>query len=178
MAKKTKRGLKSAAVREYQSKNPDASAPEVVAALKEQGITISQAMVYNIRSTAKKSPAKPGRKPASAVTSSNGAADFGGKSKAVRTAVRELGRKTPTKEIIDHLAGKGIEVSVALVAKVKSRMRPGRKGRRDKATAAVPVARANGQITYDHLLAVKKMADELGGTESLRRTLDVLDKLR
>lgn len=177
MAKKTKQGLKTAAVRDYQSKHPNASASDVVAALKEQGINISQAMVYNIRSNSKKSPAKPGRKPASAAVSSNGAVEHGGKSQAVRAAVRELGRKTPTKEIIDHLAGKGIEVSVALVAKVKSRMKPGRKSR-PATTAVAPAARSNDQTTFDHLLAAKELADQLGGTDSLRRTLDILDKLR
>jgi hypothetical protein len=176
MAKKTKRGLKSASVLEYQSKNPNVSASEVVAALKQQGIKISQAMVYNIRSNSKQS--KPGRRPATTSASDKGASEYGGKSQAVRAALRKLGRKAPTKEIIDHLAGKGVEVSVALVAKVKSRMKPGRKGRRANATIAAPAARVNGQITYDHLLAAKKLADELGGTDSLRRTLELLEMLR
>src|SRR5687768_840143 len=129
MAKKSPRGQKTAAVRDYQSKNPNATATEIVAALKEQGIEVSPAIVYNLRSTANKSGAKRGRKPASTSASSNGAAEQGGKSKAVRDAVRELGRKTPTKEIIEHLSRKGVNVSVALVSNVKSRMKPGRKGR-------------------------------------------------
>ena len=183
MATKTKKGLKTAAVRDYQNENPNASASEVVAALKKQGIKISQATVYNVRSNSKKSPAKPERKPEAATAANNGAVEHGGKSQIVRAAVRELGRKTPTKEIIDHLAAKGIGVSVALVAKVKSRMKPGRKSR-PATTVEVPVAPAaaaaptSDNAFFEHLLAAKQLADQFGGTDSLRRTLDVLDKLR
>src|SRR5687768_14739686 len=97
MATKTKkRGQKTAAVRGYQTRNPNASASEIVSALKQKGINVSQAMVYNIRSNSKKSPAKSSRKSASAAVNGNGVVD-GSKSVAVRAAIRELGRKTPTK---------------------------------------------------------------------------------
>ena len=179
---KLKRGMKTAAVRDYDSKHPGATAGEVAAALKEQGITISTAMVYNIRHNTKKPGRKPGRKARKNVAANNGASEHGGKSEAVRAAVRELGRKTPTKDVIDHLAAKGIPVSVALVAKVKSRMKPGRRGRRGrKAAVAAPAARSTrmgGQITYEHLVMAKELADKFGGADSLRKTLDLLEKLR
>lgn len=177
MAKKTARGQKSAAVREYLEQNPSASAGEVVAALSEKGIKVSQAMVYMIRSKSTGKASKKRNKAGSA--GSNGSIEHGAKSEAVRAALRELGPRTPAKEIIDHLAAKGVKVSLPLVNKVKSREKAGRRGGR-KARTAVPVQAARGSrpIAYEHLLAAKELADQLGGTESLRRTLDILDKLR
>lgn len=177
MATKTKkqRGEKSQAVRAYLKSNPDAPVTDVVAELKKKGITISPAIVYNIRSTAKKSATKRGRKPKTAET--NGAAEHGGKSQAVRAALKELGRTTPAKEVVDHLAAKGIQVSLPLVAQIKSKIKARRTARRGQTASPVSAAKAP-QFSYDALLATKQLADQLGGTESLRKNLDLLEKLR
>lgn len=49
MAKKTPRGVKSQAIRDYLNANKKAKASEVVAALAEKGIKVSAPMVYNLK---------------------------------------------------------------------------------------------------------------------------------
>jgi hypothetical protein len=49
VAKKTERGVKSQAIRDYLNQNKKAKAPEVVAALAEKGIDVSTAMVYSLK---------------------------------------------------------------------------------------------------------------------------------
>ena len=182
-AKATK-GEKSAAMHAYLELDPDALAAEVVSALKKQGIKINLASVYNYRSTAKKAGTIPAQKPA-VQAAPNAASEHGSKSQAVRAAITELGRNTPSKEIIDHLATKGIPVSLALVVKVKSRMKARRKAKRARLAnvtspkaATTPAARKPSQVSFDDLIAAKELADRLGGMDSLRRTMDVLEKLR
>ena len=49
MAKKSKRGVKSQAIRDYLNENKQAKAVDVVAALSAKGINVSTAMVYNLK---------------------------------------------------------------------------------------------------------------------------------
>jgi hypothetical protein len=49
VAKKAERGVKSQAIRDYLKAHRKATATEVVAALSEQGIEVSTAMVYNVK---------------------------------------------------------------------------------------------------------------------------------
>jgi hypothetical protein len=49
MAKKSERGVKTQAVRDYLNAHKKAKATEVVAALKEKGIEVSTGMVYNLK---------------------------------------------------------------------------------------------------------------------------------
>jgi hypothetical protein len=49
LAKKPERGVKSQAIRDYLRTHKGAKASEVVAALAEQGIEVSTAMVYNLK---------------------------------------------------------------------------------------------------------------------------------
>lgn len=180
MATSSKRGEKTQAVREFQEQNPDASAPEIMAALKAQGIEVSQGLVYNVKSDSNKKKASRKRGGKSATRArSNGTLQHGEKSEAVRAALRKLGRKTPPAQIMDYVAAQGLAVSMALIAKVKSRMnsRRRKKGRPEKALAATSAAPKRTQITWDDLSAAKKLADQLGSIETLRRTVDALDTL-
>ena len=188
---KRPRGEKTEAARNYMVQNPQASVAEVVAELEKQGLTISSAMVYNLRTAGKKpggkkvggkkTGAKRGRKPAAAAAEKT--SDHGKKSEAVRAAIRELGRRTPAKQIHDHLTAQGIVVSLPLVIKIKSKMKARRMARRQGRSAgqtAAPrtAASSTGVITSVGLMAAKELADRLGGVDSLRKTLDVLDRLR
>ena len=113
MRTKQRRGAKSQAIRAYLGQNPNASAPEVVAALGRQGLKVTPAFVYNLRSGTKKK---------------------------------------------------------------------GRKGRRKGAVAAhrngASRAPTAGQLSAEQLVATKELADQLGGTDKLRRALELLDKLQ
>ena len=64
MAKKKSGGPnKSAAIREYVTANPEAKPPEIVGAMKDQGIEVSPAFVSTIKSkTVGKSATKTGRR--------------------------------------------------------------------------------------------------------------------
>ena len=172
-----KRGNKSQAIREQLARNPTASASEIVTALGQQGLKVSQAMVYNIRSasqkTKKKKPGRRKRRVASRA-SANGSRRRGGKSAAIRAAFQTLGANARSKEVIGHLAARGVTVSAAHVANVKSRM-PSTSTRR--APAAQPAARAAAGISVEQLMAAKELANRFGGTEELRRALETLDKL-
>lgn len=53
MAKKPERGVRSQAVRDYLKKNPKASPKDIVAGLKEQGVTVSLGLVSVIKYTKK-----------------------------------------------------------------------------------------------------------------------------
>lgn len=66
MAKKKSGGPnKSAAIRDYVTANPEAKPPEIVAAMKAQGIDVSTAFVSTVKSkTVGKSAKKKGRKKA------------------------------------------------------------------------------------------------------------------
>src|SRR5271165_4162316 len=72
MAKKTRRGEKTAAVHEYMNAHPEAMPIEIATALTKQGITITPGHVSAIKGklkmagNGKKKAAKPARKPAPA----------------------------------------------------------------------------------------------------------------
>jgi hypothetical protein len=112
MRTKHRRGAKSQAIRAYLQHNPNASAPEVVVALGRQGLKVTPAFVYMLRSLSKKK----------------------------------------------------------------------RKGRRKVAPAAARNGRSRSPaaagLSAEHLVAAKKLADQLGGTDALRGALELLDKLR
>ena len=115
MAKrKSRRGTKTRAVRSYMEQHPQASAAEIVSALNGQGIKVSAAIIYNLRSVAKNKR---------------------------RTRVGAAG-------------GNGVA------------MRAGR-----------PRNVGSVSLSEEQLLATKQLADQLGGTDALRRTLDLLEKL-
>lgn len=54
MAKKKKSVNKSLAIREYLAVSPDAKPPEVIAAMKSKGITVTAQFVSTVKSTSKK----------------------------------------------------------------------------------------------------------------------------
>ena len=119
MAKrKTRRGARTQAVRAYMARHPQASAAEIVSALNQQGIKVSAAIVYNLRSVGKRKGSKRARRRI-ANRSANGAAQ-----------------------------------------------------------AAQRLSPASANLSAEQLLAAKELADQFGGTDALRRTLDLLEKLR
>jgi hypothetical protein len=96
----------------------DLSAKQVVEKAKQNGITITEAHVYKIRSTAKskpagKAPGKPGRPPKS---SSPG--DLTGLSK--REFVLRFGPETPASEILKKAKEAGLGLSKAYLYTIRS----------------------------------------------------------
>lgn len=96
----------------------DLSAKQVVEKAKQQGITITEAHVYKIRSTAKskpagKAPGKPGRPPKSSAP-----ADASGLSK--REFVLRFGPETPASEILKKAKEAGLGLSKAYLYTIRS----------------------------------------------------------
>lgn len=104
------------------------------------------------------------------------AATGGSKSQSIRDYLAKNPGASP-KQIVADLKEQGIDVSLGLANVVK--YSAGRKGGRKKVKRGRPAGTRNGTtgLTMEHLLAVKRLADELGGTDQVRRALEVLEKL-
>jgi hypothetical protein len=57
----SERGARSQAIRDYLAMNPEATASQIIPALKEQGIEVSQGLVANVKSTIKKKAGRTGK---------------------------------------------------------------------------------------------------------------------
>jgi orotate phosphoribosyltransferase len=80
-------------------------------------------------------------------------------------------KKAKASEVVAGLAEKGISVSAAAVYNLKARQRMGK---------ARSKARTSGQtvtLSITHLLAAKKLVDEVGGLSQAREAIDALAKL-
>ena len=83
------------------------------------------------------------------------------KAEAIRQALKQLGRHTPTRTVVQNLLHEGIQVTPQQVSNQKARM--ANLGNRD--------------LPASVLKKVKALADELGSIEVLRRAIDDLDDL-
>jgi hypothetical protein len=91
----------------------------------------------------------------------------GRKSDAIRQILADQPAAT-IKDIQTALAAKRIKASVALISKLKSGKRPGRKAHAN--------GKANG-VVLEHLLAAKGLVARAGSIEAARSALDSLAKL-
>ena len=99
-------------------------------------------------------------------------------------SIREYLAKNPDanpKRIVEDLKAKGIDVSLGLANVVK--YSSGKKaGRRKKLVRRVgrPAGTGNGAgaVTLENLLETKKLVNQLGGADKVRRALDILEQLR
>jgi len=113
-------------------------------------------------------------------THPKGSGSRGGASKAqaIREAAQTLGRKVRPKEIIAALAAQGITVSSPQVSATLKAAGYRRKSRgRRAASAGSAAANRSVEVSLDHLLAAKALADKLGSVEAARKAIDVLTKL-
>src|SRR2546423_719743 len=96
------------------------------------------------------------------------------KSQAIRDILAE-NPKTPTKEIVSQMAGRGIKVSDNLVYLIKTKSRAGKRGaRRQKASAA---SRNSGHSNpVELILDVRHVAEKAGGMRRLKELVDILSE--
>ena len=88
-------------------------------------------------------------------------------------AILEKNPKTPTKDVVDSLAQRGIKISGNLVYLVKAKM--GAKRRKVKRQHVMAAGRATGNNNpVELILKVRRLADEAGGIRSLKKLVDVL----
>lgn len=96
--------------------------------------------------------------------------EHGSKSQAIRDYL-SANKSAKASEVVAALAEKGITVSAPAVYNLKARQSMGKK--RSK-------ARKGGQtitLSITHLLAAKKLVDEVGGVAEAREAIDALAKL-
>ena len=185
MAKKRKRkGNKSEAIRQYLTANPNATAAEVISALKTQRIKVTSSNVSTIKWSMKKTaesgaePATPG-KPGAGHQGKRSAGKTMSKSQATReflAANPDMGPKAAS----ESLRARGFDVSPTHVSNIKFTMK-----KQGPAAAAAParvpaVAAASGeadQVSVSALFAAKDLVRKLGGLEQARQAITTLAQL-
>ncbi len=92
-------------------------------------------------------------------------------------------REAKPREIVAALKEKGIVVSPQMVSQIKNKYKKHRRRKVDHGVGNVLVKgrrarpRKNGKLSIDQLIAVKRLADEVGGVQVARDALDVLARL-
>ena len=165
MAKQTKTApaaTKSAVILEIFAAQPDATVKAVKAELTARGVKASEALINKI----KYSPQRTGGKKKKAARRGKASAR-GSKAAAIRKVFDEAGLEARTRDVIATLAGRGVKVSAAQVSALRSTAKPGK--RRQASTAHA--------VSFEHLLAAKQLAEQLGGVDAARSALESLAQL-
>jgi hypothetical protein len=99
------------------------------------------------------------------------------KAQAIRDAAKKLGSKVRPKDVIAALAAEGITVSSPQVsATLKAAgYRRSRRGR--SASNGSSAGHRSTEVSLEHLLAAKALADKLGGVEAAKKAIEVLTRL-
>jgi hypothetical protein len=165
---------KSDVVRAYLSSHATAPVKEVAAALSEQGVEVSIALINKIKYSDRKSPHRRKRGVRRGLVR---AGDVKGTSKAqaIRDALTHLGRRSRPRDVIAHLKEAGVIVSPAQVSAVRKVFRKHGGLKRSVAASAVR-SNGNGGIAIEHLIAAKRLADQVG-LEAAKKALEFLVKL-
>ncbi|HTU24792.1 MAG TPA: hypothetical protein VMF30_05315 [Pirellulales bacterium] len=165
---------KSDAVREYLAKHATTPVKEIAKALSEQGVDVSIALINKV----KYSDRKPGRGRKAAGRRGRAAAAKGtSKAQAIRDALAHLGRQSRPRDIIAHLNDAGITVTAAQVSAIRKVFGKGPRGQSKRGLAGFAgKSSVAGGIAVEHLLAAKRLADEVG-LEKARLALEFLVKL-
>ena len=170
-------GSMSDAIREYIKAHPGASQKEISAGLATAGIKVSGALINKI----KYSKPKPARKArvGEAIASRNGVAGTT-KAQAIRDAFATLGNRTRPRDVIAHLGQHGVVVSAAQVSAIRQSLhkrgrKAGSNGAASGRSAAAAIQAGTG-ISLEHLLAAKKLADQVG-MQAAQKAVEVLARL-
>jgi arginine repressor len=177
MAKTMVRGEGSKAIRDFVSKNPEASAQAVVDGLKKEGVTVTPGLVYTVKASAKKKKAKKkaARKAAKAAASSNGAGTT--KADQIREVAGGMEKPVRPRDVIAALKEKGVTASSAQVSTVLLAMGMKKKRRRRRKAAAVAPAATSTGLNISDLVAAKKLVGEVGSIAKVKEALAALARL-
>jgi len=175
------RGEGSTAIRAYFSKNPKATAQEVVDALKADGITVKIGLVYNVKALGKKKKSakkaakkNAGPKAAKSAASTNGSA---GATKAdqIRDQAKSMPKPVRPKDVVAALKERGVDVLHTHVSQILASM--GMKKKRKAAVGGAAPAVASNGLNIDDLVAAKKLVAQVGSVEKVREALAALARL-
>jgi hypothetical protein len=161
---KLERGARTQAVKQYVKDHPTAGLNDVVAGLKEQGMTVSASLVSKIKY------AKPG------VTGTKRAkrGGKGNQSEVIRDYFTDHPEAKP-KQVQTALAKRGLKVSTGLISNVKHTFL--KRQAAPKVRVAARMTTSSG-LTFEQLVEVKRFADSVGGIDMLRSALDSLQQLQ
>jgi len=173
-------GTRSNAIREFLKANPTAATKDVITALHEQGIEVSESLVHKVkyRSTGKRAK----KRRMGAATSARKQQVRISKSESIRDFLRRNPGATP-KVVQAGLRKEGVKVGTGLISNVAFYFRKKNAAPRVRMAARKVRAKTNRKtsktnITVEQLLAVKRFADAFGGFEQIQRALDVLEQLK
>lgn len=178
-------GSKKQAVRDYLANNKDASLKTIQADLKSAGVEVSAGTINKVKY---ESPKKAGKARASA-----GGVNISQEIRKIMTENTDATRP----DIKRELKARGLKAAPALVNNVyvttRKKMglpiirvtrgiaeaKPARKaaGRPAAKAVAAPQAVSSG-LTVESLVEAKQLVDQLGGIASVRRALDMLERLQ
>jgi len=176
MATKESRGAlnKSDVVREYLSSHATTPVKEIATALSEQGVEVSIALINKIKYSDRKSSVHRKRGGRRKMAHSAGAKGTS-KAQAIRDALSHLGRRARPRDVIAHLKDGGVIVSPAQVSAVRKVFRKHGGLKRSVVGSAVK-SNGDGGISVEHLIAAKRLADQVG-LAAAKRALEFLVKL-
>ena len=175
------RGEGSTAIRAYFSKNPKATAQEVVDALKADGITVKIGLVYNVKALGKKKKSakkaakkNAGPKAAKSAASSNGSTAT--KADLIREQAKSMPKPVRPKDVVAALKERGVEVLHTHVSQILASMGMKKKKRKAAVAGAAPVVASNG-LNINDLVMAKKLVAQVGSIEKVREALAALARL-
>jgi hypothetical protein len=176
------RGTRSAAIREFLKTNPTTASKDVIAALHENGIEVSESLVHKIKYRSARKRAKIRRKSAS--TSGHRHQAVVSKSESIRNFLRRNPNATPT-VVRTGLRKEGVKVTTGLISNVAFYFRKKTAAPRVKVAARRAQAKMTRKksatatrVTIEQLLEVKRFADSFGGADQIRQALATLEQLR
>ncbi|HEV3343996.1 MAG TPA: hypothetical protein VG125_26715 [Pirellulales bacterium] len=81
------------------------------------------------------------------------------------------------KEVFQALVGEGVDVSMALINRIKYGPEGKKRKRGGRGRRAAAAANGAGHLSLEHLLAAKKLVEHLGSVESAKQAVDALARL-
>jgi arginine repressor len=189
MAAATKPDInKSQAIRDYFKKNRKAHAKEVVTALGEKGITVTESHVYVVKTKLKLTHKRKAKEKAAATATANGtpakvkkpaSPNAPNKSQLVRDLLTE-NPKLSVQEVLSTLAAKGIKANKSLYYFVKTKMKTKKRKAREKVAKEMVTAStsSNGSVVdaLTTIKQIKSLAHELGGMKKLKALVEALSE--
>jgi arginine repressor len=156
---------------------------DIIAALKEKGVTVSSALVSKTLLRAGFHRKSRGGKTAVAkkgagkkATATNGASEVS-KAQRIRDVAKALGKSVRPRDVVAKLAEQGVRVSSPQVS-VTLRAAGYRRKRRGKKTAAAAAHPATGNgLNVEALIAANAFISKVGSVETAEEALRVLKKL-
>jgi arginine repressor len=148
---------------------------DIVAALKDKGVTVSPNLVSKTLKAAGLKPKRRGRKVAASTSSATDVS----KAELIRQTAQSIPKPIRPRDIIAHLKDQGVEVSYALVSSTLKAAGLRRRRRRHSAGArAVGMPAAANGLNLDALIAAKSLIEKVGGIENAQTALSALKKLQ